>query len=176
MEDRIKGILTSHYFEGILLMAFGVIMILMPEKSIDVISMVSGLILCVLGAVLSVYYVIHNKERHTLELFAGLMCLALGFEFVFRSENLGETMHIVLSITLIYSGTLFFIQAYDLIEQRNTLFYFTAAFALMAVVFAILMLIHQQEDVTVFTCIKGASMILEGFASLFVIKSSYIKD
>ena len=85
-------------------------------------------------------------------------------------------MHIVLSITLIYSGTLFFIQAYDLIEQRNTLFYFTAAFALMAVVFAILMLIHQQEDVTVFTRIKGASMILEGLASLFVIKSSYIKD
>ena len=109
MESRIKSVMSSHYFEGILLILFGIIMLVLPLLSIKIISIITGLILFFLGLTLSAAYVKHNIEKHTLQLFAGLMCIALGIEFIFRSANLARAMHVVLSITLIYSGILLFI-------------------------------------------------------------------
>ena len=173
MESRIKSILSSHYFEGILLILFGLIMLVFPTYSIKIVSIITGVILCVLGVTLAVFYVVHNTERHTLQLFAGLMCIALGIEFIFRTDNLAGAMHVVLSITLIYSGMLLFIQAYNLRKDRGPLFKITLAFAVVAVIFAVLMLINDEES-TAFLRIKGASMIIEGIASLFVIKETHI--
>lgn len=175
MESRIKSILSSHYFEGILLILFGLIMLVLPLLSIKIISIITGVILCFLGLTLSVAYVKHNMEKHTLQLFAGLMCIALGIEFIFRSGNLARAMHVVLSITLIYSGILLFIQAYNLRNDRGPLFIVTLIFAVVAVIFAILMLLNDGES-TAFLRIKGLSMIIEGVASLFVIKDTIIKD
>ncbi len=175
MESRIKSILSSHYFEGILLIVFGLVMLLFPTHSIKIVSIITGVILCVLGVTLAVSYVVHNTEKHTLQLFAGLMCIALGIEFVFRTDNLAGAMHAVLSITLIYSGALLFIQAYNLRKDRGPLFRITFAFAVIAVIFAVLMLINDEES-TAFLRIKGASMIIEGVASLFVIKETHISD
>jgi uncharacterized membrane protein HdeD (DUF308 family) len=175
MESRIKSILSSHYFEGILLIVFGLIMLFLPTHSFKVICVITGLILSVLGVTLAVSYVVHNKEKHPLLLFAGLMCVALGVEFVFRTANLAGAMHTVLSITLIYSGMLLFIQAYNLRKDRGTLFKITFAFAVVAVIFAVLMLIND-EDSSAFLRIKGISMIIEGIASLFVIKETHINS
>ena len=172
MESRIKSILSSHYFEGILLILFGFIMVFFPTHSIKIVSIITGVILSVLGVTLAVSYVVHNAEKHTLQLFAGLMCIALGIEFIFRTDNLAEAMHVVLSITLIYSGTLLFIQAYNLRKDRGSLFKITFAFAVIAVIFAVLMLINDENS-SAFLRIKGASMIIEGIASLFVIKETH---
>ena len=175
MESRIKSVMSSHYFEGILLILFGIIMLVLPLLSIKIISIITGVILFFLGLTLSVAYVKHNIEKHTLQLFAGLMCIALGIEFIFRSANLARAMHVVLSITLIYSGILLFIQAYNLRNDRGPLFIVTMVFALVAVIFAILMLINDGES-TAFLRIKGASMVIEGIASLFVIKETHIRN
>lgn len=175
MESRIKSVMSSHYFEGILLILFGIIMLVLPLLSIKIISIITGVILFFLGLTLAVAYVKHNIEKHTLQLFAGLMCIALGIEFIFRSANLARAMHVVLSITLIYSGILLFIQAYNLRNDRGPLFIVTMVFAVVAVIFAILMLINDGES-TAFLRIKGASMVIEGIASLFVIKETHIRD
>ena len=175
MESRIKKILSSHYFEGILLILFGLIMMFAPVHSIKAISIITGVILSVLGVTLAVSYVVHNEDKHTLQLFAGLMCIALGIEFIFRTDNLAEAMHVVLSITLIYSGTLLFIQAYNLRNDRGPLFKITLAFAVVAVIFAVLMLINDESSAA-FLRIKGASMIIEGIASLFVIKETHFNN
>ena len=171
MEARIKSILSSHYFEGILLIVFGLVMLAFPMRSIQIVSILTGVILCVLGVTLAVSYVVHNAEKHTLQLFAGLMCIALGVEFVFRTANLARAMHVVLSITLIYSGTLLFIQAYNLRKERGPLFVITLVFAAIAILFAVLMLVNDENSAA-FLRIKGVSMIIEGIASLFVIKET----
>ena len=171
MESRIKSILSSHYFEGILLIVFGLVMLVFPMRSIQIVSIITGLILCVLGLTLAIAYVIHNVEKHTLQLFAGLMCIALGVEFIFRTANLAGAMHVVLSITLIYSGTLLFIQAYNLRNVRGSLFIITLVFAAIAILFAVLMLLNDENSAA-FLRIKGVSMIIEGIASLFVIKET----
>ncbi|MBQ1820358.1 MAG: DUF308 domain-containing protein [Clostridia bacterium] len=173
MESRIKSIFSSHYFEGILLIVFGFIMLFLPTHSFKIISVITGMILSVLGATLAASYVLHNKEKHTLQLFAGLMCIALGIEFIFHTDNLAGAMHAVLSITLIYSGMLLFIQAYNLRKDRGQLFRITFAFAVIAVIFAVLMLINDEHS-SAFLRIKGISMIIEGIASLFVIKENHI--
>ena len=173
MESRIKSILSSHFFEGVLLIVFGFIMLIFPTHSIKIVSIITGVILCVLGVTLAVSYVVHNMEKHTLQLFAGLMCIALGIEFIFQTDNLAEAMHAVLSITLIYSGALLFIQAYNLRKEKGPLLKITFAFAVVALIFAVLMLINDEES-TAFLRIKGASMIVEGVASLFVIKETHL--
>lgn len=175
MIEKIKAAFASHYFEGALLILFGIIMVLFPSRSIHTIGIITGAMLLALGAVLAVSYVMQFRQRHTLELFAGLMCIALGVEFVFRTSSLAPAMHAVLSITLIYSGILLFLQAYSLRNERGPLFIITLVFAAAAVVFAILMLIND-DDSPVFLTVKGISMIVEGIASLFVIKALHIKD
>ena len=170
MSDKIKDILSSHYFEGVLLIAFGAIMLLFPSSAFTVISIIGGLILCILGALLSFDFVFRHSDQHPLLLFAGLLCLAIGLELIIHTDQFSEPMHVVLSITLIYSAILLFMQAYALRRSRDRLFLITIGFAVAAIIFAILMLINDENS-RAFLRIKGISMIIEGVASLFVIKS-----
>ena len=172
MIDRLKVILSSHYFEGALLIAFGAIMLLFPSGAFRAISIISGLILCILGALLSFEYLFRHHDQHPLLLFAGLMCLAIGFELIIHTDQFAEPMHVVLSITLIYSAILLFLQAYALRHQRDRLFFITIGFAVAAIIFAILMLINDEHS-RAFLRIKGISMIIEGVASMFVIKPAH---
>lgn len=169
MTDKLKNMLSSHYFEGILLIVCGMIMLFFPSAAFTVISIIGGLILCVLGALLTFDYVFRHSDQHPLLLFAGLMCLAIGFELIIHTDQFAQPMHVVLSITLIYSAILLFMQAYALRHKRDRLFFITIGFAVAAIIFAILMLINDENS-RAFLRIKGISMIIEGVASLFVIK------
>ena len=174
MEAAIRRILSSHFFEGALLIVFGLIMLLFPAPSITVIGIITGAVLLILGATLTVFYIINSKARHTLELFAGLICLAFGFEFVFHTNDMEVAMHTILSITLIYTAILLSLQAFDLRYSRGPLFVVTIVFTVIAAAFALVMLLQPHESEDTATRIKGASMVVEGLASLFVIKSSHI--
>jgi len=169
MSNRIKDVLSSHYFEGALLIACGIIMLLFPSSAFTVISIIIGLILCILGAILAFNYIFHHSNQHPLMLFAGLMCLAIGFELIIHTNDFAQPMHVVLSITLIYSAILLFMQAYALRHNRAKLFFITVGFAVAAIIFAVLMLINDENS-TAFLRIKGISMMIEGIASLFVIQ------
>ena len=81
MEAAIRRILSSHFFEGALLIVFGLIMLLFPAPSITVIGIITGAVLLILGATLTVFYIINSKARHTLELFAGLIFLLTNDQF-----------------------------------------------------------------------------------------------
>ena len=175
MDQRIKEVLASPYFEGALLVVFGVVMLVSPTHSITIISIITGVILCLLGVLLSLSFIMHHKQKHALVLFAGLMCAALGIEFIFRTSSMDRPMHAVLSITLIYSSILFFLQAYDLRKVRGIRWIITLVFATAAIVFAVLMLVYD-EHTTAFRLVKGSSMVFEGIASLFVIKPTHITD
>ncbi len=169
MRNKLKNMLASHYFEGILLAVCGIIMLLFPSAAFRVISIIFGLILFLLGALLSFEFVFRHKDQHPLLLFAGLLCLAIGLELVIHTDQFSEPVHVVLSITLIYSAILLFMQAYELRHNRAKLFYITIGFAVAAIIFAVLMLINDENS-TAFLRIKGISMIIEGVASLFVIQ------
>ena len=56
-------------------------------------------------------------------------------------------------------------------SERNALFYVTVAFAIMALAFAAVILIKPLGEGIALIRVKGASLILEGLAALFVIKN-----
>lgn len=73
MGSKIKSILSSHCFEGVLLIAFGMLMLILPTQSMQMIGIIAGVILCAPGLTLAVSYNVNNKEKHTTQLFAVLM-------------------------------------------------------------------------------------------------------
>ena len=171
MESRIKNILSSHYFEGAVLILFGLIMLFWPSTAKKVIGVIMGVILTVIGALLIIDYFRNHGYAHPMALFAGLLSLALGLEMIFSPSTFVVVVQVVMSITLIYSGILLNLQAYHLRNSRGPLFYITVAFAIAALAFAVIILIKPQGVVNAFIQVKGASLILEGLAALFVLKN-----
>lgn len=171
MEAKIKNILSSHFFEGVVLILFGLIMLLWPSTAKVVISVLLGIILLILGALLVLGFLRSYSTAHPMSLFAGLLAFALGLEMIIHPSTFIVVVQVVMSITLIYSSILLILQAYRLRSERGTLFYVTIAFAVAALAFAVLILIKPLGVAKVFIQFKGFSLILEGLAALFVLRS-----
>lgn len=168
---KLRNILSSHYFEGAALLLFGLIMLLWPLNAKKIICVLMGCILILLGAILIVSFLKKMGVGHPLELFGGLLSFALGIEMLARPSTFIVVVQVVMSITLIYSAILLFLQAYLLRNERGSLFVITVIFAVAALFFAVIMLIKPLEVARAFTQVKGASLILEGLAALFVIRT-----
>ena len=171
MESKIRNLIASHFFEGAMLILVGLIMLLFPTIAKKCISVVLGSILVIIGALLLIGFFKKRGVAHPMELFAGLLAFALGIEMIVSPNTFIVVVQVVLSITLIYSSILLNLQAYRLRNDRGAMFYLTVAFAIAALAFAVVMLIKPLGVARVFIQVKGASLILEGLAALFVIRN-----
>lgn len=171
MESRIKNIMASHYFEGAMLLLFGIVMLLWPSAAKKCIGVIIGIILVVIGLILTIDFLRKFGAAHPMSLFAGLLSFALGIEMIVSPSTFIVVVQVVMSITLIYSSILLNLQAYKLRSERNALFYLTVTFAIMALAFAAVILIKPLGEGIALIRVKGASLILEGLAALFVIKN-----
>ncbi|MCR5809069.1 MAG: DUF308 domain-containing protein [Clostridiales bacterium] len=171
VETRIKELLSSHFFEGAMLLLFGAIMLLFPAPSKKIICIIMGCVLLLIGLILAVDFFRSRGRVHPMVLFGGLLALVLGVQMAVSPSSYLILVQAVLSITLVYTSVLLNIQAYSLRYERGRLFVITVAFSILAVAFAAVMLIKPLGEGNALIRIKGLSLIMEGLAALFVIRS-----
>ena len=171
MRAKIKGILNSYLFDGLLLVALGVIMLLWSGAPLKVLCNIVGIILIVMGAIkLAPFIANRDTDRKIAILCLGLFQLVAGVILIVKSNFFVSVFQYITAVLLLYGCILLFRQAYKLREQKGTMFTATIVFACVTLVLAIVMVVNPAALASFITQLNGVSLIVEGLAMIIVLR------
>ena len=178
MKDALKSLLRSHLFDGILLIATGLLIFIFPGTALTVLCAVVGALLIISGlANIITAFFFREASVDFLDLICGLLQLAVGILVIAKSDvfiNLFETL---IGFFLLICAVPFLIFACRIRQDLNrTKEFWLSLIALFAVtVLAILIIIKPAAFASFTVRLEGISLIIEGLGIIFVIgRASYL--
>ncbi|MBO4501795.1 MAG: DUF308 domain-containing protein [Clostridia bacterium] len=170
MSNLLKKMLSSYIFDGFLLVAIGVVMLLTPENSYDLFCYTIGGVSALLGLIKIIVYVTNKKgERKALNLLIGVFLFAFGLALVIKPSFFVTAFQVITGIILVYGAILMLIHAYKLRKVKGTMYIMSLVFAGLTAVFAIIVFIDPFDPGTFRVQVHAVSLVIEGLAMITVL-------
>lgn len=168
MQSRIKNAFKSYLFDGLLLVALGVVMLIWPEDALKILCIGGGILLIVLGLIKSIVF-FANKEDHSVPgLIIGIAEIALGIALIIKWDFFITAFQFITGIILIYGSGLMFIRAFALRREKGPIFAASIVFGILILVFAALILLNPLKFAAFITQLHAVALILEGLSMIIV--------
>ena len=85
--SRITNALKSYLFDGILLVALGLVLLLLPKVSLTILCVIIGVALIIMGLIKLIFFAANvNGVRRIADIPVGIIQLVLGFWLIFDSS------------------------------------------------------------------------------------------
>lgn len=173
MTAKTKKLFNSYLFDGLLLIALGVVMLLWSGAPLKVLCNIIGIILIVIGAIKAISFIANkNNNRKITGLLIGLLQLAAGIILLVKSDFFVSFFQYVTAALLLYGCFLLFRQAYKLRAQKGTMFTASIVFACITLVLAVVMIVNPTALASFITQLNGVSLIIEGLAMIVALRKN----
>ena len=170
MKGKIKKLLLSYIFDGLVLIALGVAMLVWPEESLKTLCIIVGSLFILVGFVKIVGFIVNKSgERTAGELFVGILQFAFGAALVIKSGFFIDVFQVITGVILIYGAILMFIHAFKLRVYKGVMFALSLIFASITAVLAVIIIINPSQVASFMTQLHGISLVIEGVAMLMVL-------
>ncbi|MBQ6172689.1 MAG: DUF308 domain-containing protein [Clostridia bacterium] len=166
MAKKITTMFKSYVFDGILLIALGIAMLIWPEESLKIPCIIIGAVLAIMG-IIKIIAFIAKKTKGSSGLFVGLAQIAIGAAFIFASDFFISVFHYVIAFILLYGAIMMFINAFNLRKVFGMMFMASLIFAIITTILAIVIIINPF----VFVQLRGIALIIEGLAMVIVLRT-----
>ena len=177
MSEKMKQILKSYWFDGILLACLGILILVWPDAAPRILCLVTGIILVILGLIKTIgFFANKNNERKALDLLFGLIQLAVGIAILIKTDFFIDFFQIIAAVLMIYGCILMLVQAYDLRKEKNARFKAAIIFAIVTLILAVLMLINPAFLINAMAHIMGIALIVVGLAIIIVLRKPKEKE
>ncbi len=167
--DFIKKVFGSYIFEGLVLTAIGVVLIIWPNESLNIMCIAIGALLILLGLIKLIMFFSKNKDnRKIVALLIGIVETALGIVMIVSSRFFIDFFQIVTGVILIYGAVIMFFGALRLRMLPGPLFIISILLAILTFVLAVVMLINPTQFASFMTQLMGVSLAIEGISMIVV--------
>ncbi len=167
--DFIKKVFGSYIFEGLVLTAIGVVLIIWPNESLNIMCIAIGALLILLGLIKLIMFFSKNKDnRKIMALLIGIVETALGIVMIVSSRFFIDFFQIVTGVILIYGAVIMFFGALRLRMLPGPLFIISILLAILTFVLAVVMLINPTQFASFMTQLMGVSLAIEGISMIVV--------
>lgn len=171
MNAKMKKLLNSYLFDGLLLIALGIVMLLWSGVPLKVLCSIIGIVLIVLGAIKAISFIANkDKNRAITSMLVGILQLVAGIILIEKSDFFVGFFQYITAILLLYGCILLFWQAYKLREEKGTMFTASIVFACVTLVLAIVMFANPAALASFITQLNGVSLIIEGLAMIIALR------
>lgn len=171
LSKKVIDLLKSYVFDGFLLIALGLVMLIWPEGSLKTICIVAGIIIGVMGLVRCIaFFVDKKKDQSPTDLLMGVILLAAGVALIVRSDIFINAFQYITGVILIYGAILMFAQAYTLRHEKGPMFVFSLVFSIITTALAIVILINPFSSAIFITRLHGIALIIEGLSMIGVLR------
>ena len=117
-----KSYLKNYMFDGIILAALGLIMLVWPNEALKVLCCVSGGLLAVMGFIRLALFLMSSKEDRTVSaLIIAILQLAVGIVLIIASDFFVKLFFIVTGLLLAYGAILMFVDVLFFYVFRDSL-------------------------------------------------------
>ena len=168
-----KKLLKSYLFDGLLLIALGIVMLVWPNTALKTVCIVAGAIVAVMGVIKIVaFFTNKSGERSAMDIVRGVVLLAVGIALMVASGFFIGVFQYVVGVILAYGAILMFVQAFMLRKEKGALMILSLVFAIITTVLAVVIFMNPTGFAAFMMQLEGISLIVEGLAMIIVLRKS----
>ena len=167
---KVSNALKNYIVDAILLITLGLVMLIWPQWSLQIIFKWVGIGLIVTGLIKGVIYFTkkEKKERSVSDLLVGIAQLAAGIFVVVKAEFLASYFPIVAAILLAYGAIVMIVRAVSMKDGNQNRFRLSLILGIVTLVLAVVVFAHPAMLANLMMQTAGISMIIEGISLLIV--------
>lgn len=170
--EKKRSLLTSFVFNGLLLIALGIFMLVRPETAQKTICIIVGAVLGLMGLAKGFFFFKKQEnERSTAELLLAVLLFAAGIALLVASSFFAKYFYIVIGVILVFGALMMFIRAIQVRKEESSRFVTALAFAALTLIFAVIVCINPAAFANFITRLHGASLLVEGLGMIIVLRS-----
>ena len=161
-------VLRSILFDGLLLTALGVVVIIWPETALKIFCIISGAVIAAMGLIRCIVFFVNKNGDHTAwDLILGIIQIALGVVLIIARESIIKSFFILSGILLLYGALMMIIQGIMLRKDKKALVA-CIIFAVIMIALGVIVLINPASFAKFVTRLQGASLVVEGIGMIIV--------
>jgi uncharacterized membrane protein HdeD (DUF308 family) len=170
MSQKTKKLFSSYIFDGFLLVALGVVMLIWTG-TYDMLCYIIGGIAALLGVLKVVSYIVNKSgERKALNLLLGVILFAFGLALIIRPSFFETMFQVITGVILVYGAIIMFIHAIKLRKEKGAMFVMSLVFACLTTIFAVLVFIDPFDpESKARVVVHAVALIIEGLAMIAVL-------
>ena len=171
MGEKIKNVFKSMVFDGVVLILVGIVLLLWPDDTMDLIFKIMGGVCAVVGLVHCIIFFTRKPEqRNIVDLIIGIVQIALGIVMLVKSDFFRSFFYLVIGVLAVYICILMAIQFFRISKTEDKIRHTAALiFGLVLLALAVVVFINPKELIGSFVIrLHGISMIVSGLSLIFV--------
>ncbi len=167
---KVSDALKNYIVDAILLIALGLVMLIWPQWSLQIIFKWVGIGFIVMGLIKGLIYFSRKekKERSVSDLLVGCLQLAVGIFAIAKAEVLASHFPIVAAILLAYGAIMMIVRAVKMKDGDQKTFILSLVLGIVTLVLAVVVFAHPAMLANLMMQTAGIAMIVEGISLLIV--------
>lgn len=168
VQSKAKGIKRGIILTDAAIIILGLVMVLFPGASKEIICRVAGIALCVLGVIRAVTYFSADKTEAlgSFALVEGAAMAGFGFYFLIKPEYLAAFLTVALAIVLIVGGVMKLQYAVDFMRMSVSMWWVELIGAALTVALGIVALLNPFAASDALMVFIGISFLVDGIWDL----------
>lgn len=168
MKDVTKKVKIDVVISAVLCAILGVVLLVWPEETIQLVCKVLAAGLIVLGAV-NIITFLRNKELHPLAGPLGLVVLLIGAWIFLKPESVASMVPIVIGVILVVHGVQDFGLAFETKNNGYEKWWSVLIMGVISLVFGVLCIVHAFGLVAFAMKLIGVALIYDGISDLWIV-------
>lgn len=171
MREFLKNMKVSFLLASVLYIALGLVLLIWPGISRDLICLSFGLLLLIYGIITIISFFVHDSRLGTFrfELILGIVAAAAGLLFLIKPEFVKSVIPIVLGIYIIIDALLNLKRSLELHSLQYGRWWVILVLSLVSVALGVLILFQPGMTVDVLTMVIGGVFVYNGLSDLWSI-------
>ena len=168
---RAKRMKMNRVAASVIGVALGVILLLWPESSLEVLSQLVGLALAIGGVIAVVLYFVNHDGLmlSTLQLIFGVILAAIGVWIFLRPAGLVALIPTIIGLIIVINGVADLGQTITLSRQKYGKWWLSLIFAVLTIVFGLVLIIKPFGIAAFITRVIGVVLIFNGVSDLWMV-------
>ena len=171
MREFLKNMKVSFLMAAVLYIVLGLVLLIWPGLTSDLICFVFGLVLLAYGIITIISFLVHDSRLGTfrLELILGIVATAAGILFLLKPEFVKSIIPVVLGIYIVIDALLNLKRALELRSLQYARWWVTLVLSLISVALGVLILCRPVFLADFIIMVIGGVFVYNGLCDLWSI-------
>ena len=171
MANFLKNLKANYTLSAIICVVIGVVLIIWPGTSTQVVCMVLGGMLMIYGIVQIILYLFARERTLYLQgmLILGIVFSVVGAWILLKPETIIAAVPIIMGIIIIMHGLHNAIQAIDLKKMDYENWWVALLFGILTIVLGVVLVCNPSGAVEIVVRVIGAFLIYDGISDMWIL-------
>ena len=170
MASKTKRLFRSYVFDGLLMIALGVMLLIWPQQSLKALCIIIGAVLALLGVIKIIAFITNkNGDRNILDIPVGIIQIVAGGALIIRPGFFINFFQIIIGVLLAYGAVTMIVRAIQLFRIGGFMLVISVIFAVIMAALAVIILVNPPAFASFMTQLEGISLIVEGLALIIAL-------